>query len=94
MSHHEHPLYVLNSGKECRQEPIPLPPTKGGFPFKINTYDDVDEPIFNPKIHLQLEEPAYVRTLDDFKKVASCPKVTDNKGSNFAYSSSFRVRTT
>ena len=24
-------------------DPLPLPPTKG-LPFKINTYDDVDEP--------------------------------------------------
>ncbi len=89
-THYDHELYALNSGRVCEQEPIPLPSSKG-LPLKLNTYDDVDEPVFDPKVHLNLQHPEYIRLLDDFEKTNAYPVVTDHKGSNFAYSAPFQV---
>ena len=55
-SHHHHELYIDNLGICSPTSILPLPHEEG-FPFQINSYDDVDEPIFNPEIHLQLEMP-------------------------------------
>ena len=66
-SHHHHELYIDNLGICSPSSILPLPHEEG-FPFQINSYDDVDEPIFKPEIHLQLEMPEYVRVLPDFEK--------------------------
>ena len=52
----------------------------------------VDEPIFNPEIHLQLEMPEEVRVLPDFMKMNTMPVIdSEQKGSRFAYSAPFQV---
>jgi hypothetical protein len=89
-SHYNHPLYVLNSGKTYHMPTIPLPDPEG-MPLMINTYDDVDEPRFNPKIHLDLREPEYIRVLPYFKKAKTCPTVKDHSGTSFAYTKAFQV---
>ena len=72
---------------------MPLPPLDG-LPFKINEYHDVDEPVFDPVIHLDLEMPEYVRIFPDFQAVAKTPKFTpDTMGYTFAYSAPFQVNT-
>lgn len=89
--HHRHDIYSKNLDAKCIQAPLPLPPTKG-LPFKINTYDDVDEPRFDPLIHLKLEMPQYVRVLPDFKEMKKTPAfIDDDNGSRFAYSAPFQV---
>jgi hypothetical protein len=92
VSHYDHSLYAQNSGNVCNQIPLPLPNAKG-LSIKLNTYDDVEEPRFDPKVHLDLKHPEYIRLLPDFKKTTfPCPRVTDHKGSQFAYSTPFQVR--
>jgi len=72
-------------------EPLPLPPTKG-LPFKINTYDDVDEPRFDASMHLNLDMPDHVRVFPDFKAMKKTPAFIDDvNGSRFAYSAPFQV---
>ena len=69
---------------------LPLPPSQG-MPHKINTYRDVDEPKFDPKIHLNLERPNYIRLLPDFVKTEEpCPPA-NRDGSRFAFSTPFQV---
>ena len=90
-SHHHHELYIDNSGICSPTSILPLPHEEG-FPFQINSYDDVDEPIFNPEIHLQLEMPEYVRVLPDFEKMKATPVINrEQNGSRFAYSAPFQV---
>ena len=61
--------------------------------MKVNTYDDVDEPRFDPRLHLDLQHPEYIRLLTDFEKTKKYPKVTDHNGSPFAYSAPFQACT-
>lgn len=71
--------------------PLPLPP-QSKLPFKINTYDDVDEPRFDAKLHLNLELPDYVRVFPDFAAMKRTPPfINDINGSKFAYSAPFQV---
>ena len=47
---------------------------------------------FDPKVHLDLEEPEYVRVFPDFQPLKKCPKITKEANqSRFAYSSPFQV---
>jgi hypothetical protein len=90
-SHNRHDLYTNNVGVSAPTLPLPLPPTKG-LPFKINTYKDVDEPVFDPDVHLNLEMPKYVRVLPDFEPMDKTPCfANDQNGSRFAYSAPFQV---
>lgn len=92
-SHHEHDIYRKNLGACSLQTPIPLAPKKG-MPLPINTYDDVDEPRFDPSIHLDLDYPDYVRIFPDFKKADRTPTFTGHQtGSRFAYSAPFQIFT-
>ena len=59
---------------------------------QVNTYDDVDEPRFDPKVHLDLQHPEYIRLLADFERTKKYPVVTDHNGSPFAYSAPFQVQ--
>ena len=86
----EFPIYTHNSGSVHNTPTLPLPPAQG-LPHKINTYEDVDEPRFDPKIHLTLGRPQYLRLLPGFDKADKCPLVNSCKGSRFAYSSPFQV---
>ncbi len=90
-SHYDHPIYKLNCGSVAQMPPLPLPPAEG-HSAKINTYEDVPlEPKFDPKIHLDLERPEWIRLLPNFEKTTKLPKVDSSNGSPFAYSSPFNV---
>ena len=52
----------------------------------------MDEPRFDPKVHLDLQHPEYIRLLTDFEKTKKYPVVTDHNGSQFAYSAPFQVQ--
>lgn len=89
--HHRHDICSKNIGDCALMDPLPLPPTKG-LPFKINTYDDVDEPRFDASMHLNLDLPEYVRVFPDFKAMKKTPSFIDDvNGSKFAYSAPFQV---
>jgi len=89
--HHRHDIYAKNLGAKSLMDPLPLPP-QAKLPFRINTYDDVDEPIFDASIHLNLELPDYVKVFPDFKEMKKTPPfVGDVNGSRLAYSSPFQV---
>jgi len=91
ISHHRHEIYSKNLGVIANTPPLPLPP-KTKLPFKINTYDDVDEPRFDPDIHLNLEMPDFVKVFPDFTNMKKTPAFTnDPNGSRFAYSAPFQV---
>ena len=53
----------------------------------------MDEPRFDPRLHLDLQHPEYIRLLTDFEKTKKYPKVTDHNGSTFAYSAPFQACT-
>jgi len=90
-SHHRHELYSKNFGVVSNTPPLPLPPTTK-LPFKINTYEDVDEPRFDPDIHLNLEMPDFVKVFPDFTNMKKTPAfINDPNGSRFAYSAPFQV---
>ena len=91
MSHVNHCIYAINNGSTYLQDPIPLPPKSDDLHIKINGYEDVVEPKFDPEIHLDLHKPKFVRLFPDFRKSSETPKVNGKEGSNFAYSSPFQV---
>ncbi len=90
--HNDFPLHKLNSGSFHHQGVLPLPPADG-LTVRINNYDDegVSEPRFDPKIHLDLRRPKYVRLFPDFDKADRALKVDSNAGSRFGFSSPFQV---
>ena len=90
-SHHKHDIYAKNIGTIENMEVLPLPP-KEGLPFDLNTYDDVDEPLFDPKLHLDLGMPDYIKCFPDFKPMKTSPTFdAEDNGSRFAYSAPFQV---
>ena len=91
-NHREFPLSEVNSGSFFHQGILPLPPTDG-LSVKINGYDDVQEPKFDPKVHLDLKKPKFIRVFPEFEKTDRSPRVVDSSGSLFGYSSPFQVRT-
>lgn len=91
-NHREFPLSEVNSGSFFHQGILPLPPTDG-LSVKINGYDDVQEPKFDPKVHLDLKKPKFIRVFPGFEKTDRSPRVVDSSGSLFGYSSPFQVRT-
>ena len=91
-SHDEHPIYKHNADSVYLMDILPLPPTDG-LGVKINTYEDVpEEPMFDPKVHLQLGRPQTVRLLPDFRTTDEFVKVHSNTSTKFAYSSPFQVK--
>lgn len=92
MSHVLHPIYQENAGVIYNRERLPLPPREGLTTIKLNEYKDVpEEPVFDPKVHLDLQMPEYVRVLETFEKSNTFPKINKTGGSDFAYSSPFQV---
>lgn len=92
MSHVLHPIYQENGGVIYNRERLPLPPREGLTTIKLNEYKDVpEEPVFDPKVHLDLQMPEYVRVLETFEKSNTFPKINKTGGSDFAYSSPFQV---
>ena len=87
---YEFPISKENSGSFYDQGVLPLPPPDG-MPCKINTYADVPEPKFDPKIHLDLQAPKYVTLFPDCHHTDKAPKVDSHRGSRFAWSSPFQV---
>lgn len=68
-----------NAGRSIEMDMLPMPPEEN-FPFyPLNTYDDVDEPRWDPEIHLYTTEPEFYVRLDNWEKVKSIPSVKDNK---------------
>jgi len=68
-----------------------LPP-QNKLPVRINTYEDVDEPRWDPEIHLNLQMPDFVKVFPDFTNMKKTPAFTnDSNGSRFAYSAPFQV---
>ncbi|UJR19034.1 hypothetical protein I4U23_022165 [Adineta vaga] len=55
----------------------------------------VDEPVFNPEIHLKLTEPDFVVLLDGFQHVSKAPQLSrplsENRESQLAYTGPFQV---
>ena len=61
MSHYDRPLYKLGA-LPSYMPVLPLPPGRESMPAKVNDYRDVpEEPKFDPKIHLDLGRPQFVR---------------------------------
>ena len=84
-------------------DPLPLPPTKG-LPFKINTYDDVDEPrlvtYFQPTLAGQCMVEIFKLINDDIKGMHEMQTLSSalrdqlaaiDKKSNFLLSIIFKV---
>eukprot|EP00095_Tigriopus_kingsejongensis_P003427 maker-scaffold110_size354795-snap-gene-0.15 protein:Tk03427 transcript:maker-scaffold110_size354795-snap-gene-0.15-mRNA-1 annotation:"hypothetical protein" len=91
MSHIQHPIYQENMGLVHHRKLLSLPPQEG-LSVRINEYLDVpEEPIFDPKAHLDLQSPKYVRLLKTFEKTQKFPKANADGGSDFAYSAPFQV---
>jgi len=91
VAHHRHELYSKNLGVSAISPPLPLPP-QAKLPFKINNYEDVDEPRFDPNIHLNLQMPDFVKVFPDFTNMKKTPCFkNDSNGSRFAYSAPFQV---
>merc|ERR1719419_868485 len=78
------PLYRINSDLSYDQENIPVPDNKKGLPYVWKSYEDVDEPLFDPSIHLDLQMPDHVKTLPDYRQARY------GKSGNLAYSKSFQ----
>jgi len=68
VDHNRHPFVVSNQGKICEMEVLPHPPADG-FAYPLNDYEDVDEPRWNPDIHLNITDPDYVVKLDTWEQV-------------------------
>ncbi len=92
MSHHELlPFHRHNRDSFFRMGTLMLPPSEG-LPVKINTYEDVpEEPKFDPKLHLDLQRPRFIRVFPDFERRENLPDEFEGKGSPFAYSAPFQV---
>lgn len=90
--HYDHSLYQVNKSVIYNTDPLPLPPAKG-MTVPINDHSVEDEPVFDAKVHLNLEMPKYVRLLDTFEKVHYTSEKMRclNAGTNFAYSAPFNV---
>jgi hypothetical protein len=89
--HHRHEIYSKNLGVCENTPPLPLPP-QHKCPVRINTYDDVDEPRWDPEIHLNLQMPEFVKVFPDFTNMKKTPAFkNDANGSRFAYSAPFQV---
>lgn len=62
------------------------------FPTHVNPKLNTPETVqFIPALHLQLEKPAYIKTLDDTRIQYPVPPSTTQQGCNLAYSAPFRV---
>jgi len=77
------PFYHTNHDLTYLQDNIPLPDNKDNLPYVYKTYDDVDEPIFDPSLHLDLKMPESVKTLPEYKQARK------GKGGNLAFSKPF-----
>jgi hypothetical protein len=59
---------------------------------RINTYEDVDEPRWDPEIHLNLQMLEFVKVFPDFTNMKKTPAFkNDSNGSRFAYSAPFQI---
>jgi len=95
-----HPYYKINRSENVSYAPLPLPPHRG---MSVPVHDDQDirkgyiqEPTFDPKVHLNLRMPEYVRLLSTFEKAPYTPDIADSmnrgeQGTDFAYTSPFSL---
>ena len=88
------PLYKVNDGSVANMDMLPDPPINMANELKHIGYDSSKEPKFDAKVHLELEIPSEVSHFDgdDFVTENQLYKVTpSSSGSQYAYSSTFRV---
>ena len=83
-SYYELPIHKTNDDLTYLTPIMPVPDIKEGLPYKYNDYDDVDEPKFDPELHLAMESPEYVTLLPDYKKTER------TAGGKLAYSQPFQ----
>lgn len=90
------PVHTENIGRTKLTAPaMPLPLPESGFPIPIRTYSDVDEPRFDPTVHLKPQYPDSVVLLPDFQtidpKIEVIPKVESPDGSQLAFTDTFSL---
>merc|ERR1719167_1000039 len=83
-SYYELPIHKTNDDLTYLTPIMPVPDIKEGLPYKFNYYDDIDEPKFDPELHLAMESPEYVTLLPDYKKTER------TAGGKLAYSQPFQ----
>ena len=91
VQHKELPIVEFGSEKfdaSGHRATLLLPPS---FFFPVVLEDDVDEPVFDPAVHLSLRDPASVALLPEFEPVppADVPPVDTAAGSRLAYTAPF-----
>jgi len=90
------PVHTENIGRTKLTAPaMPLPHPESGFPIPIRTYSDVDEPRFDPTVHLNPQYPNSVALFPDFQtidpKIEVIPKVESPDGSKLAFTDTFSL---
>jgi len=83
-NYYDLPVHSHNQDLTYYSPVMPLPDSKKDLPYKYNEYSDVDEPRFDPKVHLNIESPEYVTLLPEYKRVK------ETKGGSLAYSQPFQ----
>ena len=46
-----------------------VPTSKKGLPYEYKTYEDVDEPVFDPSLHLDLEVLHHIKSSNQFLEI-------------------------
>ena len=91
VEHHKLPHVTEFHGMMYDSGMIPLPPS---FFFDI-AHGWRDEPVFNPKVHLALEMPSGVASLDTFElepvPAGGMPRVVDQGQSSLAFTAPFKM---
>lgn len=83
-------MFVTNSDLVYHQPNLCVPDCKKGLPYPYRTYEDVEEPVFDPSIHLDMELPEHVTLLPGFTRRPMAGAGERTPGS-LAYSSPFQV---
>jgi len=83
-NYYDLPMHKVNQDLTYLTPVMPVPDIKTGHPYKFNDYSDVDEPKFEPHIHLNIEAPDYVTLLPDYRRAK------ETNGGDLAYSQPFQ----
>jgi len=86
-------IYSVNDGRFYDQTMIPDPLPETNYPPPESDYDPSNEPKFNAKLHLALEDPEFVAIMKNGQYTPTPKyKCTANKsGSEFMYSAPFEL---
>jgi len=92
-NHNTLPMYKVNSDLYYEQPNLCVPDNTKGFPYKFNTYQDVDEPVFDPEVHLDLEMPDFVKVFPNYSTAKTAPagKLAYSKPFNLLSAEGLRV---